>query len=139
MMGSKSSFKLTLEVRAGDTNSGNHLSHTSLIGMCHHARIIFLKSLGFSEISGEENSIILRQLKCHFSSQSYFGDMLLFDLYVGNIRKHDLKISYKIKNKKTQKLVASLEENIVFYDYNKRSIIKIPIEIFGTGTAFESR
>tara|TARA_A100000171_G_C2133181_1_gene148084 strand:+ start:2113 stop:2529 length:417 start_codon:yes stop_codon:yes gene_type:complete len=126
-MSGSSLFQTEMSVRLGDINSGHHLKMTSLLEMCQHVRILFLKKSGSTEQNSKNISVILRHVDCHIASQSYFEDNLRFNLHLRGSDRYTLDLFYVVHNNSTNKKVAHVNENIVFFNYELNKITQIPI------------
>ena len=49
-------------VRISDINYGNHLGNDSLVSIIHEARILWLKSLNYTELNIEGTGLIMSDL-----------------------------------------------------------------------------
>ncbi|HJO91836.1 MAG TPA: thioesterase family protein [Victivallales bacterium] len=120
-------FSTKLEVRINEINYGNHLGNDSVLSLVQEARIRFFRKLGFeSELLIAPIGIILADAAIVFKAESIWGDKLNISIGLSGFTKSSLEMYYKFENVKTGKLVAKVKTGIVFFDYDRRKITKIP-------------
>lgn len=118
-------FRTRIPVRITDINYGNHLGNDSLLSIVQEARLQFLMSLGYSEISIEGTAIIMGDAAIVYKAQAFYGDILTLDVSVTDISRKSCDFVYRISNQ-NQQLVALCKTGIVFFDYNEKKPVRIP-------------
>ena len=101
---------LNIPVRITDINYGNHLGNDSLVGIIHEARVQWLKDLQFTELNIDGTGLIMSDLGVEYKNESFYGDMLTVEIYVGEITTvgFDLYYSIKNQNEKLKEILAQL-------------------------------
>ncbi len=121
-------FATELEVRMLDINQANHVGHDTFVSLINEARVQFLDSLDFPETGIEKQSLIIADLAVSYKSQSYYKDRLKIEIGAGDFNKYGCDIFYRVTNIKTGDLVVLAKTGVVFFDYAKNRVAKIPEE-----------
>ncbi len=121
-------FTTELTTRISDINYGNHLGHDHLISLLHEARIRFLKKNNFSEIDIAGTSIIMADLAITYKTEVSWGERLSIAVAVCDPSRAGCNFFYLVKNAENGKEVARAKTGIVFFDYKKRRVTRIPEE-----------
>ena len=121
-------FIFTTEIapRISDINYGNHLSHDRLITLLHEVRLRFLAKHGFSEIDVAGSSIIMADLAITYKAEVIYGESLTVDIALIDPSRAGCTFFYLVRKKGDQKEVARATTGIVFFDYQKKKITRIP-------------
>jgi acyl-CoA thioester hydrolase len=121
-------FTTELQVRVSDINYGGHVGNDSMLTLMHEARLVFYRSLGFKNEISFEGSIgqIITDAAIEYKAESFLGDYLRIQIFIGEISKYGFEMSYKITNKNTEKEIARGKTGIVCFDYEKRKVASIP-------------
>jgi acyl-CoA thioester hydrolase len=122
----KFNFSTNLHVRISDINYGNHLGNDALLSLIHEARLRFLKSMGYSEGDIDGIGLIMADSAIVYKSEGFHGDRLTIEVSVQDITRSFCDFIYKIANKKTGKEVARAKTGLIFYDYTKKKIVRVP-------------
>lgn len=121
-------FSTEISVRVYDVNFAGHLSNDSILSMVHEARIRFLKNWGYSEVDTAGTGIIMFDAALQYKSQSYHGDVLLFEVTVDNFIRNGCDFIFRITNKETGNEIARAKTGIAFFDYKMKKIVPVPEE-----------
>lgn len=127
----KAHFSTELAVRIGDINYGNHLGHDRMISMIHEARILFFRSIGYSELDIDGVGTVIADLSVSYSNETFYGDLLRFDIAVQELSRKSCQFYYRIvrvksEDDKNNDLIALAKTSVVFFDYALRSSATIP-------------
>jgi acyl-CoA thioester hydrolase len=122
----KFDFTTEIQVCINNINYGGHLGNDSLLSLIHEARIRFLKENGFTESDICGVGIIMVDTVIVYKSESFHGDVLIFEVAVGNISKMGCDFFFRVRDKNTGKEVAHAKTGIVFFDYNTRKVVNTP-------------
>jgi YbgC/YbaW family acyl-CoA thioester hydrolase len=125
-------FSTILEVRINDINYGNHLGHDALVSLLHEARVRFLKSKGYSEFNVNGLGMLLSNLVVNYFKQAFYADKLVINLEINNISRTKLDFYYQAMLHGTQKEIARAVTTMVFYNYEKSKVAKIPQEFLAS-------
>jgi len=120
-------FSTEISVRIGDINYGGHLGNDAVLSLIHEARMRFFKAQGFPDekhVAGA--AIILSDAVIVYKSEGFHGDVLVIELARSDYNRHGFDIIYKITNKATGKEIARAKTGIVFFDYDRKKVIRIP-------------
>jgi 4-hydroxybenzoyl-CoA thioesterase len=119
-------FETEIAVRISDINYGGHLGNDAILSIAHEARIRFLADLGYSEKNIENISIILSDAAIVFRSESYYGDVLLISIAVGEFSSRGFELIYRMSRKEDRKEIARVKTGQVFFDYKTKKISQVP-------------
>lgn len=118
-------FSTKLKVRISDVNYGGHLGNDSLISLIHDARVEFLKSYGWSEISLAGVSLIQSELSVNYKGEAFQGDILEFHVAIGDISNKGFELYFEAKNE-TGGLICIAKTGLLCYDYESKKIVNLP-------------
>ncbi len=121
-------FTTDITPRISDINYGNHLGHDRLITLLHEVRLRFLAQHGFSEIDVAGNSIIMADLAIVYKAEVTYGECLTVDIALLDQSRVGCTFFYLVRKKRDQKEVARATTGIVFFDYQKKKVARIPPE-----------
>jgi len=120
-------FKTEIPIRITDINYGGHFGNDSLLSIIHEARVRFFNSLGFTELDVEGIGIIMTDAEIQYKTEGFYGDILIVEIALTDFTSIGCDFIYSIKNNKTLVQIALAKTGIVFFDYDKRKTIKIPV------------
>ena len=119
-------FVTEIEVRMTDINQANHVGHDVFVSLINEARVRFLESLDFPEAGIEKKGLIIADLAVSYKSQSFYKDRLKFEIGAGDFNKYGCTIFFRVTNSKTGNLVVIAKTGVVFFDYSKNKVARIP-------------
>ncbi len=119
-------YAVDLSVRIGDINYGGHLGNDAVLTLLQEARLQFLKSLGFTEQNIDGLGIIMVDAAVVYKSESFHGDALRVDVAISDLHEYGCDVVYRMTNRDTGKEVVRAKTGIVFFDYGKRKIARVP-------------
>ncbi len=119
-------FTTTIAPRISDINYGNHLGHDHLITLLHEVRLRFLTQHDFSELDIDGSSIIMADLAITYKAEVSYGESLTVDVAVINPARAGCNFFYHVKNEINKQEVARAKTGIVFFDYKKKKITRMP-------------
>jgi acyl-CoA thioester hydrolase len=122
-------FSTQVPVRINDINYGNHLCHTKLISIIHNARALFLKHHNLSELDCYGVGLVMLKLNVEYISQAFFADLLEIKIYLRKLEGARLELDYIVENRTTEKLTATVNTLMGFYDKQKNKLAKVPAEL----------
>lgn len=117
-------MKVTLAVRIGDINYGNHLGHMEMVGLVHEARMQWLASLGWSERQCEGVAMVVRALHIRYIAECFYGDVLSFDMTATPVSACRFRIETHVT--RDQEPVAEAEVEMVCIHPVTKKIARIP-------------
>ncbi len=124
----KEKFIFTTEIvpRISDINYGNHLGHDRLVSLLHEARVRFLAQHGFSEMDAGGASLILADLAVVYRAEVKHGQTLAVAIALDDASGSGLNFYYKVTRKDDAREVARAVTGIVFFDYQKKRVTRMP-------------
>jgi acyl-CoA thioesterase FadM len=119
-------FDCTIPVRIADINYGQHLGNDALVSMLHEARVQWLQALNYSELNIEGAGLIMADLAVMYKNESFYGDLLLFKLYLGETSAVSFELVYEVINLQ-QKQIAIAKTGMVCFNYALKKVSKLPL------------
>lgn len=119
-------FSTELQVRITDVNYGGHMGNDSLLGLLHEARVQFLAHYGLSELNIHGAGIIMADSVIIYKSEAFPSDKLDIAVAVVDFNPHGCDFVYQVTEKTSGREVARAKTGIVFFDYPRRAILKVP-------------
>jgi acyl-CoA thioesterase FadM len=119
-------FDCTIPVRITDINYGQHLGNDALVSMLHEARVQWLQALNYSELNIEGTGLIMADLAVMYKNESFYGDLLLFKLYMGETTAVSFELVYEVMNLQ-QKQIAIAKTGMVCFNYTLKKVSALPI------------
>jgi acyl-CoA thioesterase FadM len=119
-------FDCTIPVRIADINYGQHLGNDALVSMLHEARVQWLQALNYSELNIEGAGLIMADLAVMYKNESFYGDLLLFKLYMGETSAVSFELVYEVMNLQ-QKQIAIAKTGMVCFNYALKKVSALPL------------
>jgi acyl-CoA thioester hydrolase len=119
-------FDCTIPVRIADINYGQHLGNDALVSMLHEARVQWLQALNYSELNIEGMGLIMADLAVMYKNESFYGDLLLFKLYMGETSAVSFELVYEVMNLQ-QKQIAIAKTGMVCFNYALKKVSALPL------------
>lgn len=120
----KVNFTTTIAVRITDINYGGHLGNDKVLTLMHEVRMLWLQSIGYSEMNIEDAGLIMADAGIQFKSEAFFGDELLAEIAVADISRVGFDLYYRFTCK--DRIIAISKTGMLFFDYEKRKIVSCP-------------
>ena len=126
----KIKFTTTIPVRITDINYGNHVGNDSLVSIIHEARVKWLVAASYTELNVAGASLIMADLAVEYKGESFYGDVLTINIFIGEISSVGFEIFYEITTTRNDEniLIAKAKTGLVCYDYTARKVAAIPSE-----------
>jgi acyl-CoA thioester hydrolase len=123
-------FACKIPVRITDINYGGHLGNDTVLSIIHEARMQFLHSYGYTEMSFAGVGMIMSAVAIEFKQEAFYGDELTVSVSAENFTKVSFDLVYKLEKALENKLrlVAVAKTGMVCYDYSKKKIAFLPGE-----------
>ena len=122
------SFSTLIPVRITDINYGNHLANDAVLSILHEARMQFLKSIGYTELSFGGVGLIMSDVAIEFKAEAFYGDTLKAYVTAGEISKVGFELYYELVRSEDDKIVALAKTGMICFDYSKRKVAAVPEE-----------
>ena len=119
-------FSTELRVRITDVNYGGHMGNDALLGLLHEARVRFLTQYGFSELNICGAGIIMADSVIVYKSEAFPGEVLTVEVAVTDFNRYGCDFVYRMSEKTSGREVARAKTGIVFFDYARRVIQRVP-------------
>ncbi|MCP5157822.1 MAG: thioesterase family protein [Gammaproteobacteria bacterium] len=119
-------FTTELRVRITDVNYGGHLGNDAMLGLLHEARVRFLEHHGLNEGNIDGLGLIMTDSALVYKSEAFAGETLAISIALADFNKYGCDFMYRITEKTSRREVAWAKTGMVFFDYAKRAIQKIP-------------
>jgi acyl-CoA thioester hydrolase len=121
-------FTTEMPIRATDLNYGGHVGNDKILTLVQDARVTFYRSLGFKNELNFEGDIgqIIADAVVVYKSESFLGDVLVFQLGIAEFNKYGFDMICLITNKSTGKEVARVKTGILCFDYAKKKVASVP-------------
>jgi acyl-CoA thioester hydrolase len=119
-------FSTEVKVRITDLNYGGHLGNEMILSYAQQARVEWLESLGYGELSLEGAGIIMADAAVQYKAEGHAGDMLLLEIAVDEISRVGFDLYYRMLNKQSGETIALAKTGIICFDYSSRKVVPIP-------------
>jgi len=121
-------YSTSFAVRITDLNYGAHVGNDKVLSFLHEARVRFLQSLSYSELSLEGVGLIMADAALIFKSEIFYGDDLLISLQPVECNRVGFDLIYKIEKKTADEkvIVAIAKTAMICYDYNLKKVTGLP-------------
>lgn len=119
-------FKTLIPVRITDLNYGRHLGHDTFLSLLHEARVQFIASLGYSEDDIEGVGILLGDLAIEYKAEVFHPDTLCVRIGYGDISPASCDFIYQVISSSTGNVVALAKTGLVFFDYRRKTVVRVP-------------
>ena len=120
------SFETEMPVRITDINGARHLGNDALISMLSEARAQFLASHGVAETDEHQVGIIVTDLATMYQAESFFPEMLRFEVGMMDFNKYGGDIVFRVTKKDNGQAVALAKYGFVFFDYERKQVTPMP-------------
>lgn len=122
---------VTIPVRIGDINYGNHVGNDAILSIIHEARMQMLATNGYSEMNAGGNSMIMADVMIAYKAEAFYGDILSVALYADEVTTTSFSLLYRISTVRSGKVtdIAHAKTGMVCFDYNKRKIAAMTEEL----------
>jgi 4-hydroxybenzoyl-CoA thioesterase len=122
------SFPFTTEIQLyiGHINYGGHLDNALLLTVVSEARLRFFKSMGYSELDVEGVGIIVADAALQYRSEAFHGEVMVVRMAAGDFNNVGCDLLWRMTEETTGREVARGKTGIVFFDYAKRKVARVP-------------
>ncbi|MCG3146763.1 MAG: hypothetical protein PCFJNLEI_00197 [Verrucomicrobiae bacterium] len=119
-------FATEIPVRVTDINYGGHLGNDALLGLIHEARCRFFQHYGFKETDVAGAGILMTDVVITYRKEVFHGEVLRFEVGVMDLQRTSCDIVYRVT--RAGEVTAEAKTGIVFFDYQRRKIVRTPPE-----------
>jgi acyl-CoA thioester hydrolase len=122
-------FSTKIRVRITDINYGNHLGNDAVLSLMHEARMQFLQSAGYSELSLAGVGLIMADAAIEFKAEAFYGETLTAYVTASDFSRVGFDLFYKLVKEDDKTVVALAKTGMVCFDYEKRKVTAVPPEV----------
>lgn len=122
-------FTTSVSTRITDLNYGGHVGNEMMLIFAQQARVDFLNSLGYGELTLAGKGIIMTDAAVVYKSEAHAGDELTIEMAIDDLTSIGFDFHYKITNTQTNREVARVKTGILCFDYTEKKIASIPQEV----------
>lgn len=61
-----------------------------------------------------------------YKSEAFWGEVVKIEMAISEFNKYGFDLIYRITEKKTQREIARVKTGMVFFDYKKRKVARVP-------------
>ena len=119
-------FTTDIPLRVSDINYGGHLGHDSVLTLTHEARIRFLAKHGLTEMDVYGAGLIISDAIIVYKSEAFWGEVAKIQIAISEFNKYGFDLVYKITEQKTKREIARVKTGMVFFNYKKRTVARVP-------------
>jgi len=119
-------FSCELPVRITDLNYGGHVGNDTILSYIHEARMLFLRTLDYTEMNFGGVGLIMSDVVISFKAEAFYGDRITIDVSPGEISRAGFELFYYLRN--GEKSIAKAKTSMVCFDYGARKVVSIPPE-----------
>ncbi len=124
------SFHCTIPVRITDINYGSHAGNDAILGMVHEARMQYLQSLGYTELSFAGCGLIMSDAVLQFKQELFYGETVEVSVQATELGRIGFDLVYKMEKMAEGKkvTVAIAKTGMICYNYGLKKPVSIPEE-----------
>lgn len=113
-----------IPVRITDINYGNHLGNDALLGILHEARMQWLQSGGFTELTIGSHGLIMADVMIAYKAEAFYGDVLDVAIFIGAQTAKGFDLLYRVYTERAGNYVriAEAKSGMLCFDYSNRKI-----------------
>lgn len=119
-------FRHEQAITIANINPGGHVGNSQMADLVHDGRIMFLKSMGMSEmnIGDGKTGLIMSDLVINFKMELFYGDLVVIESDISDIERKGFRFIHRIS--KEGKTAALAETGHVTFNYADRNVCEIP-------------
>lgn len=119
---------VTIPIRIGDINYGNHVGNDSFVSIIHEARVQWLSQHNFAELNIDGVGLIMSDLEIEFKKEAFYHDIIEVQLSVTEISRVGFELYYQLFTKRNDSpvLLIKAKTGMVCYDYLNKKVAPIP-------------
>lgn len=124
-------FRTPLTVRITDLNYGGHVGNDRFLTYCHEARVLFLQSMGYTELELGGVSLIMGDAALEYKKEVLANDQLEIAVTAANITRVSFDLIYVIYKWESNNWVPACiaKTGMVCFNYATRKVAALPEEV----------
>lgn len=122
-------FTTQVNVRITDLNYGGHMGNEMLLIYAQQARVDFLASMGYGELTLAGKGIIMADAAVQYRSEAHAGETLKIEVALDDRSSVGFDLYYNITEQTTGRLVGRVKTGIVCFDYATKKVSPLPQEV----------
>ena len=122
-------FRTTVMVRITDLNYGGHMGNEMLLVYAQQARVDFLQSMGYGELTLAGKGIIMTDAAVIYRSEAHAGESLTVELALDDRTAIGFDLYYTFRVEESSRLVGRVKTGIVCFDYDTKKVSPLPAEV----------
>ena len=119
-------FSTQIPLYMSHINYGGHLDNALLLSVVSEARVRFFKSLGYSELDVEGVGIVVADAALQYKSEAFHGETMVVEMAPADFNKYGCDLLWRMSDKESGREVARGKTGIVFFDYGRRKVTRVP-------------
>ncbi len=120
-------FTTEIQMRFRDLDAMGHVNNAVYLSYCELARTQFYLKHSFKR-SLHDIDFILAHVDIDYVSAAEWGDRVEVSVWPSKIGESSFTLSYELRDKTTNRLLATSSSVLVSYDYDKKQTKPIPPE-----------
>ncbi len=120
-------FTVEIQMRFRDLDPMGHVNNAVYLSYCEYARTQFYMKHAFKR-SLHDIDFILAHVEIDYLAAAEWGDEVIVSVWPSKIGESSFTLSYELREKKSDRLLAKSSSIQVSYDYDKRKTKPIPPE-----------
>ncbi len=126
------SFSCILPIRITDINYGGHAGNDSIFSLIHEARMQWLRSLGYTELSFDGHGLIMADAAIEYKAELFYDDRVKVSVAASDFSRTGFDLSYLLElvdqNGSSLKTIAVAKTGMVCFDYTSGKIMSLSQE-----------
>ena len=124
-------FSTNIPVRITDLNYGGHVGNDTILSIIHEARVQYLNHFGLKEFYSPAAGLIMSDAAIEFKNELFYGENLKASVTAGEFTRVGFDLYYRLEKENGERkiLVALAKTAMVCFDYQKKKMVTVPLEI----------
>lgn len=124
-------FSTEVPIRITDLNYGGHVGNNTFLSLIHEARVQFLRSHGYSELSVEGCGLIMCDAAIEFKQELSYGQVVTIQVTAANFTKLGFDIYYQMFTTDANGklcLAGKAKTGMLCFDYSLKKKVPLPVQ-----------
>ena len=115
---------LSIPVRIGDINYGNHVGNDAILSIIHEARMQAFTGQGWTELDCGGHGIIMADVMIAYRGESFYGDILEIKLFADELTERTFDLLYHLTAVRNGASIeiAQAKTGMVCFDYSAKKV-----------------